>query len=64
MLAKFADAGHMLWLNLDEREKMMLLYLLGFVCLTVVARISQGSRDRLRREIMEELRDGRDVSTV
>ena len=55
LLSKFADAGSMLWQALDERERALVLYAGAWVLFAVAAAMARRSRERLRREILEEL---------
>lgn len=55
MYAKFRDAGEMLWLNLDSREKAMLGFAAFYLTLTLLALLRDSSRERLKRELREEL---------
>ena len=43
------------WDELDERERMLVLYALAWVVFAGVAALQRRSRENLRREIVEEL---------
>lgn len=45
----------MFWAALDERERMVVLYALGYLAVTVLALAHRSSRERLKRELRAEL---------
>jgi len=58
MIEKFQDAGSMLWMNLDERERQLVIYGALWVMLAILNALREGRRARLVRELREELVGG------
>lgn len=61
LLAKFTDSASMFWQSLDERERMLVLYFLGYLALSIALAVQRSSRERLKAELREELAYGRGV---
>lgn len=63
MLAKIRDAASMLWINLDERERRLLLlgvcYLAATTLLALEGKRREGERERLRELVREVIADAR-----
>lgn len=55
LVAKLTDAASMFWLSLDQRERVMIGYAAAWVALVVFAGARRRDRDRLKRELLEEL---------
>jgi len=58
LLSKAVDAGSMFWQALDERERLLVLYGAGYLAVMVLLAVNRSSRERLKREIREELASG------
>lgn len=55
VLGKLTDAASMFWSALDERERRLVLYAAAYVIFTAWAAWQHGSRERLKRELREEI---------
>ena len=56
LLIKVRNALELLWDSLDSEERRMLAYAVGYLVVTLVVAYQRSSRDRLVRELREELR--------
>lgn len=55
LLTKIRNAAELCWDSLDSQERQVLLYLAAYVLFTAWAAWSHGSRERLKRELREEI---------
>lgn len=55
LLVKARNAGELFWESLDSQERIMVLYFLGYVALTVALAVQRASRERLKAELRNEL---------
>lgn len=55
VLIKARNAGELFWESLDSQERVMVLYFLGYLMLTVALALQRASRERLKAELREEL---------
>ena len=58
ILVKLKNAGELLWESLDTQERVLLGYLVLSLVVTLAGSAQRKSRDRLKRELLEELRHG------
>ncbi len=63
MVEKIVDAGQMLWQTMNQRERLILLYGVAFVTITVVEHLARGERakrdERIAHRAAELVRAGR-----
>lgn len=63
MIEKIVDAGSMLWLNLDTRERAIVLYAVAVGLVVVADLMSRGERERhdeqIARRAAQLVREGR-----
>lgn len=55
LLVKARNAGELFWESLDSQERIMVLYFLGYLMLTVALAVQRASRERLKAELREEM---------
>lgn len=55
LLTKIRNATELLWDSLDSQERQVLAYLVAYAVFTALIAWQHGSRERLKREIREEL---------
>ena len=55
---KLKNGLELTWESLDSQERMVMLYAACWLLVTLVTAVARGSRERMRREIVEELRGG------
>jgi hypothetical protein len=55
LLIKVRNAAELLWDSLDSRERMLVVYAGAWLVFMTLLSAQRKSRDRLRREIVEEL---------
>lgn len=60
--SKLSDAALMFWQACDERERRIVVYAAAYLVVTVAITMQRGSRERLRRELREELLHGAHAS--
>lgn len=58
IVRKTLNAAELFWSSLDEDERMVVVYGLVWVVVSALAVAGRASRDRLRRDIIEELTYG------
>lgn len=58
VLDKLRDAGSMFWSALDEQQRRVVLYVGAYVALTALIAWQHGSREKLKRELREEIHAG------
>jgi hypothetical protein len=58
LLLKIRNAGELLWESLDRQERLVAFYALGWAALMVALALHRSSRERLKRELVDELTGG------
>jgi hypothetical protein len=56
LLVKFRNAAELFWDSLDGEEKRLLVIYAAYLIGSAVLAVQSRSRDRMKREIVEELR--------
>lgn len=55
LLTKIRNAAELLWDSLDSQERQVLVYFLAYIAFTALVAWQHGSRERLKRELREEI---------
>lgn len=55
IITKVKNAAELLWESLDSQERQVLLYGLAYLLVTALSVLQQTSRERLKRELREEI---------
>lgn len=58
LVRKAANAAELFWSSLNEDERRLVVYGLAWVAASVAAMVARANRDRIKREIVEELTAG------
>lgn len=64
LVVKARNAAELFWDSLDAQERIVVLYFLGYLALTVTLAVQRASRERLKAELREELVTARVDSRV
>ena len=55
LLVKVRNAAELLWESLDSRERAVVAYAAAWAAFAIALSLRQRSREKLRREIVEEI---------
>lgn len=55
LLTKIRNAAELCWESLDSQERQVLIYVAAYIVFTAWAAWQHGSRERLKRELREEI---------
>ena len=55
LLTKIRNGVELTWDSLDTQERQVVLYFVVYTLVTVVATLARASRERLKRELREEI---------
>ena len=58
LLIKVRNAAELLWDSLDAQERQVVLYFAVYTLVSIVAALQHASRERMKRELREEMRLG------
>lgn len=58
LLIKVRNAAELLWDSLDAQERQVVLYFAFYMLVSIVAALQHSSRERMKRELREELTRG------
>jgi streptomycin 6-kinase len=58
IFTKLTDALSMFWQALDDEERRVVIYLAAYTLASVALTMQRGSRERMKRELREEMLRG------
>jgi hypothetical protein len=58
LLTKIRNGVELTWDSLDQQERQVVLYFVVYTLVTLFAAAARASRERLKRELREELHSG------
>lgn len=58
LVVKFRNAAELFWDSLDTQERQIVLYFLVYLCVSTLAMMQRLSREKLKRELREEITRG------